>query len=170
MIGHVVSQTLYRYKLDPIHYRHWKMPCGHSLRWEVDHGHMSLGGFSKMAWNSIFIILSVRSSLLFYSFLKNNRSLFKNTVMIMIEKVDNIFPNIIWMHWMNRTVGDHFPKILIELDVRMASLYTYFCIFISIRILKNIEYTIVGKYMLIGFQEPEEKWVNRSKSISASIR
>lgn len=67
-----------------------------------------------MAWDAILIILSVQTSSLFHYFLKNDQSLFKNIVVIMIERTNNILPNNIWMNWMNGTMGDH--SILAKLD------------------------------------------------------
>lgn len=61
---------------------------------------------------------------------------------MMIERVDNIFPNIVRMHWMNITVGNHFSTILTKL---------YYCNFISTHISKNVKYTIIGIILLRGF-------------------
>lgn len=71
---------------------------------------------SRMGWNDIFIILSDETSSLFYYFLMNDQSLFKNTIMMMTKREDNIFASIIWIHWMKIIVGDHFSIILTELD------------------------------------------------------
>lgn len=54
------------------------------------------------------------SNSLFHSFLKSDQSLFKNTIMMMTEIVDNILTDIIWMI---RRVGDHFLTIFTKLDV-----------------------------------------------------
>lgn len=59
---------------------------------------MALGCVSIMAWNAIFIILSVKTSSLFHSFLKNNQLLFKAIVIMMNERENNIFQNSILMH------------------------------------------------------------------------
>lgn len=154
MVGHIIDLTPYGYKSNHVHHKHWKIPCGCYLGWEMDHRTIALWGVSRIAWNAIFII-SIIGTILLFHFFKNHWSLFNNIVMMMNERVDNIFRNIIWMRWINGTMGDHFPKKLTKLDRWTVSLHIFLHIYFYIW---NYIVERISKQVLLSQELARNRW------------